>query len=88
MAGASFGVPAFIILPMVAPLPTFLWRGLRFPPSRRPKPSCVRGHNRRIIPDDMSIPLRRLLALPGWGDADFHGVVNFRFTEFSEVRCR
>jgi hypothetical protein len=27
-----------------------------------------------------------VLALSGWGDTDFHGAVNFRFTEFSEVR--
>ena len=27
------------------------------------------------------------LALSGWGYADFHAVVNFAFTEFSEVRA-
>jgi hypothetical protein len=29
----------------------------------------------------------RLLALSGWGYTDFHASVNFRFTEFSEVRA-
>ena len=28
------------------------------------------------------------LAVSGWPDADFYGAVNFRFTEFSEVRPR
>lgn len=40
----------------------------------------------RIIPDGTSIPLLARLALSGWGYTDFHAVVNFAFTEFSEVR--
>jgi len=34
----------------------------------------------------MSIPSPAVLALSGWGYADFHVGVNFALTEFSEVR--
>jgi hypothetical protein len=40
----------------------------------------------RIIPDDTGILRLEHLALSGWGYADFHVGVNFRFTEFCEVR--
>jgi hypothetical protein len=40
----------------------------------------------RIIPDDTGILRLEHLALSGWGYADFDVGVNFRFTEFSEVR--
>ena len=42
----------------------------------------------RIIPDDTGILRLEHLALSGWGYADFHVGVNFRFTEFSEVRMQ
>jgi hypothetical protein len=34
----------------------------------------------------MGIPSPAVLALSGRPDADFHGIVNFAYTEFSEVR--
>jgi hypothetical protein len=34
----------------------------------------------------MGIPSPAVLALSGRPDADFHGIVNFAVTEFSEVR--
>jgi len=34
----------------------------------------------------VGVPNLERLALSGWPDADFHGAVNFRFTEFYEVR--
>jgi hypothetical protein len=37
---------------------------------------------RNIIPGDMRIPSPAVLALSGWGYADFYASVNFRFTEF------
>jgi hypothetical protein len=40
---------------------------------------------KNIIPGDMGIPLLGYRALSGWGYADIHAGVNFRFTEFSEV---
>jgi len=40
---------------------------------------------RNIIPDSISMTLLARLALSGWGYTDFHAVVNFAFTEFSEV---
>jgi hypothetical protein len=40
---------------------------------------------RNLIPDDMGIPSLAVLALSGWGYADFHAGVNFRLTEFYEV---
>jgi hypothetical protein len=40
----------------------------------------------RIIPDDMGILRQEHQALSGWGYADFHVGMNFRFTEFKEVR--
>jgi len=33
----------------------------------------------------VGFPNLERLALSGWPDADFHGAVNFGFTEFSEV---
>jgi hypothetical protein len=35
-----------------------------------------------IMLDDTGIPSPAVLALSGWGYADFHAGVNFRFTEF------
>jgi hypothetical protein len=40
---------------------------------------------RTIIPNDMGVLSPAILALSGWGCADFHGGANFRFTGFSEV---
>jgi hypothetical protein len=36
----------------------------------------------------MGVPSPAVLVLSGRGAADFHGVVNFGSTEFSEVRYR
>jgi hypothetical protein len=36
----------------------------------------------------MGIPSPAVLALSGRPDADFHGIVNFAYTEFSEVRTQ
>jgi hypothetical protein len=41
---------------------------------------------RNVMPDDMSIPSLATLALSGRRCAGFHAGVNFRYTEFSEVR--
>jgi hypothetical protein len=38
-----------------------------------------------MIPDGIGISLLGRLALSGWGYADSHAGVNFRFTAFSEV---
>src|SRR5215211_928517 len=62
-----------------------------FPQNPLPHPKLLRTHRIhwllwRIIPDSKSIPLLGHLALWGWGYADFHVGVNFRFTAFSEVR--
>jgi len=36
----------------------------------------------------MGIPSPAVLALSGRPDADFHGIVNFAYTEFLEVRLK
>jgi hypothetical protein len=66
-----YGAPVFIMLvSLAAPLSlSYLpWRGLRFAPSRCPKPSplcgCVCVHQHKI-PDDMSIPSSASLAYGG-----------------------
>jgi hypothetical protein len=48
---------------------------------------CVRVHQ-PMIPEDVVIPSPAVLGLSGWGYADLHAGVNFRFTEFSEVRLK
>jgi hypothetical protein len=67
--------------------PQHRWRGLRFAPPQTPKNapefiSCFW----RMIPDDIGVVRLVHQALSGWGYADFHAGVNFRFTEFSQVR--
>jgi hypothetical protein len=47
--------------------------------------SLLMLYKRNVIPTGGLAPLLEHLALSGWGYADFHAGVNFRFTEFSEV---
>src|SRR5215203_6595925 len=47
--------------------------------------SIVASHTKPWAP---WAPFRRLLALSGWGYADFHDAANFAITEFSEVRTK
>jgi hypothetical protein len=66
---------------------TGLWPfALPRPDALSPPPlrSMWRAHNTRRC----GHPLRRLLALSGWGYADFHAAVNFAITEFYEVRSQ
>jgi hypothetical protein len=57
---------------------------LPHPDSLSPRP--LRPCSGRIIPADVGILRLEHLDLSGWGYADFHAVVNFAITEFSEVR--